>query len=440
MSSFFVNEFVMLAQLLLGIVAICPQERRRAHFAARASVVLLALVLLGIASSLPFDVVNQAGSSWFKTLFFALTLGLFFPAVLATYDVTPWQALFFCASGYAVQNLTSSLANLLRSLSSAFPSLGALGLVTVYAPLSTLCVYPLYLSFYARKIKTTGLPPANDSEQIFIMLVVVVAVIGIDIGIKDVARQFPIGFSSLLLLRIAHISICAFVLFAQYKVLYGSRLLADREVQRHLAEERERQYQISRQNIEAVNIRCHDLKHQIRSLLTDRTPVDEAALAEITDELGVYDSIVETGNPTLDTILTEKSLLCRNDGITLEVVADGEALGFLQTSEICSLFGNALDNAIEAVRPLKDREKRVISLNVFRRNSFVIVAVENYFEGKRVLMDGLPRTTKEDPDSHGFGMRSMQRIARNHSGTVALTTKDGIFKLSVLLAASEGEG
>lgn len=438
MKSFFVSEFVMLGQLLLGIVAICPQDLRRGNFAVRAGAALGLLTLLGIASSAPFDLVNQAGSNWFKTLFFALTLGLFFPAVLVTYDVTPWQALFFCASGYAVQNLTSSLANLFRSLASALPGLSPLGLAAVYIPLSTLLVYPLYYRFYAKKIEDTGLPPANDAEQIFIMLVVVMAVIGIDIGIKDVTKQYPIDLSSLLLLRTAHILVCAFVLFAQYKVLYGSRLLTEREVQSRLAEERERQYQISRQNIEAVNIRCHDLKHQIHRLAAGQPHVDGSTLAEIADEIGVYDSIVETGNPALDTILTEKSLLCRNDQITLAVIADGKALAFLETSEIYSLFGNALDNAIEAVRPLEDRERRVISLNVFRRNDFVVIAMENYFEGERTLADGLPQTTKADKASHGFGTRSIRRIAEKHGGTVTISAKDGVFKLSVLLASPEG--
>ncbi len=438
MKPFLVSEFVMLGQLLLGIVAICPQELRRSHFAVRAGAVLCLLVLLGIMSSVPFGVVNHAGSNWFKTLFFALTLGFYFPALLITYNVTPWQALFYCASGYAVQNLTSSLANLFRSISSAASGLWPLGLATIYIPLSTLLVYPLYCHFYAKKSKDTGLPPANDAEQIFIMLVVVMAVIGIDIGIKDVAKQFPIELSSLLLLRTAHILICAFVLFAQYKVLYGSRLLADREVQRRLAEERERQYQISRRNMEAVNIRCHDLKHQIHRLATGNEIVDGIALSEIADEIGIYDSIVETGNPALDTILTEKSLLCTNDQITLGVIADGQALGFLRASEIYSLFGNALDNAIEATRPLSNQEKRVISLNVFRRNAFVVISMENYYEGERRLCDGLPETTKEDRESHGFGMQSIRHIAEKHDGTVTVTAESGVFKLTVLLACPEG--
>lgn len=434
MTSFFVSEFSMLAQLLVGTFMLCPQDRRREHSAPRICLVVLMMVVVGILSSLPFTLINQVGSNWVSTLFFALTLALFFPAVLVTYDVSPWQAAFFCGSGYAIQNLASGLANLLRLLAHASDALWPLGLAVVYIPLSTLLAYPAYYALYVRRVKGSGLSITRDGDVVFTMLVVVIAVIGIDLGIKDVVRQFPVALGTALLLRCGHLLVCAFVLFAQYQVLYGSRLLAEHEVQRHLADERERQYQISRQNIEAVNIRCHDLKHQIHELTSDGGAIDHSELAQIAKELGVYDSIVETGNAPLDTVLTEKSLLCANASITLSVIADGSALDFLQTSEVYSLFSNAMDNAIEAARRVEEPERRVISLNVFQRQGFVVIAMENYYAGDVTFDDGLPQTTKEDPGAHGFGTRSMRRIAERHGGTLTATAEGGIFKLSVLLA------
>ena len=84
MTSFFVSEFSMLAQLLVGTFMLCPQDRRREYFAPRICLVVLMMVVVGILSSLPFTLINQVGSNWVSTLFFALTLELFFPAVLVT--------------------------------------------------------------------------------------------------------------------------------------------------------------------------------------------------------------------------------------------------------------------------------------------------------------------------------------------------------------------
>ena len=77
-------------------------------------------------------------------------------------------------------------------------------------------------------------------------------------------------------------------------------------------------------------------------------------------EIRSYEAQNKTGNEVLDTILTSKSLYCQQHGITLTCVADGAALDFMDTMDLCSLFGNALDNAIESVEKLPDSEQRLI--------------------------------------------------------------------------------
>lgn len=87
-------------------------------------------------------------------------------------------------------------------------------------------------------------------------------------------------------------------------------------------------------------------------------------------EIRSYEAQNKTGNEVLDTILTSKSLYCQQHGITLTCVADGAALDFMDTMDLCSLFGNALDNAIESVEKLPDSEQRLIHLVVARQKSF----------------------------------------------------------------------
>lgn len=70
--------------------------------------------------------------------------------------------------------------------------------------------------------------------------------------------------------------------------------------------ERERQYRLSRENIDAINIKCHGLRHQIRQLAGGGTAVASEALNDIAREADVYDSAVHTGSEALDTILMEE--------------------------------------------------------------------------------------------------------------------------------------
>ena len=145
---------------------------------------------------------------------------------------------------------------------------------------------------------------------------------------------------------------------------------------------------------------------------------------------------LEIGNEALDAALSENALICGRDHIALTCPADGAALGFLAPAapaETYSLFGNALDNAIDAVRKVEDPAKRSISLVVTERGGMVIVHVENYFEGELALEDGLPQTTSDDTFNHGFGMRSMRHVAEEHGGVLTAKAKDGVFYLNVAI-------
>lgn len=142
---------------------------------------------------------------------------------------------------------------------------------------------------------------------------------------------------------------------------------------------------------------------------------------------------MSTGSDPLDTILTEKSLICQREGITFSCIADGSILGFLQASEIYSFFGNALDNAIEASRMIDDRALRTISLVVREAAGMVSIHVENRFSGEVRFRNGFPQTSKEDRRSHGFGTKSMVMMVERYGGTIAMETQGDLFCLDAMI-------
>lgn len=195
-------------------------------------------------------------------------------------------------------------------------------------------------------------------------------------------------------------------------------------------------YQISQESIDMVNQKYHDLKHQIAVLKGEISSEEKTeCLDRMEREIKIYEAQNKTGNEVLDAILTSKSIYCQSQNIGLTCVADGEALNFMDTIDISSLFGNALDNAIESVRqiPEEESEKRLIHLSVVRQKGFVRIRVENYCEKEPVLKDGLPVTTKKDTRFHGYGLKSIQSTVKKYGGSVTVSVKNHWFELRILL-------
>ena len=102
------------------------------------------------------------------------------------------------------------------------------------------------------------------------------------------------------------------------------------------------QYRQSRESIDVINRKYHDLKHQIAVLRAEQDPARRSAfLDQMEEEIQHYEAQNKTGNSVLDTVLTGKSLYCAKHQIKLTCVADGARLAFMDVMDICTLFGNA---------------------------------------------------------------------------------------------------
>lgn len=357
-------------------------------------------------------------------------------AIRLAFVVGPWPALFCATAGYTMQNLASGMERLWLDL---IPSLGPLPAHL----LSPLLVYVVCYLVFVRKIRGESLRLVGDRPMLAMFVVVSLAVIGFDLVVKETTAE-GISTQNAVLLRLAHSLVCVFVLFAEYEILYVSQLRSEGLALTHMLAERERQYEHAKDTIEQINVKCHDIRHWIRHYesLPSALPVDPQTLEDIAREVNVYDAAVKTGDDTLDVILTEKSLLCEREGISLSCVVDGPSLGFMRPADLYALFGNALDNAIEAAREETLGERRAISLNVRRHGELVAIGVDNYVSRTVEFSGGLPVTTKEDAAQHGFGMRSMRLIAERYGGSLQASVEEGVFSLSVLIplpAAPQGE-
>lgn len=193
------------------------------------------------------------------------------------------------------------------------------------------------------------------------------------------------------------------------------------------------QFQRSDATITAINIRYHDLKHRLAALRCAGDETRERELAELESLIDEYDSRFKTGNPVVDTILTASALQCRRDGISLTGVVDGSLLLGFDARDIASLLGNALDNAIEAVRTIIDPQRRLIHVTASRVNELCLVRITNPVDEYVPLVEGLPRSTKHDPHMHGYGLRSIRMTAERLHGSMQIVSTPDRFELRILL-------
>ena len=222
--------------------------------------------------------------------------------------------------------------------------------------------------------------------------------------------------------------------FLLCEILQHSDAEWDNMVLQQMMRQQRQQMELSKETVELINIKCHDIRKQLYTL-GSRVPTEE--LDELKKAVDIYGSTVKTGNETLDVLLAERSIVCKGRGIQLDYIADGAKLDFLKPGEVYSLFGNALDNAIESVEKLPDSEQRLIHLVVARQKSFLWIRVENTYDGAFRVDGTLPKTTKTDARYHGYGLKSIYDTAEKYGGTAEISTQENQFTLKVLFPVKQ---
>ena len=226
------------------------------------------------------------------------------------------------------------------------------------------------------------------------------------------------------------------VLYAYHIQVKEVQIRFEKDALHNIMEMQYKNYQLSKENIDMVNQKYHDLKHQINILKAQSyTGKSTSYLEKMEREIRVYETQNKTGNQILDAVLTNKAMICQNKEIELKFIVDGEALSFMDDMDVSALFGNMLDNAIESAEKQQEKQKRLIWLYVTREKQFVRIRTENYCDEKIHFKNGMPVTTKKDRQLHGYGMKSIKSTVEKYHGSVVAAQENNWFELKILLPA-----
>ena len=189
-------------------------------------------------------------------------------------------------------------------------------------------------------------------------------------------------------------------------------------------------YQDKLKDEERIRSIYHDMKNHLLVLENSQgTEATRQMAQELRSQIADYENYIHTGNSFLDIIIRDKAEKAREKHIDFSAFIDFSGVDFIEPLDISTLFGNGIDNAIEASEKLPE-DQRVILVKAGQVQNFVSILIENNCSSEEHA-DG--HTTKADKFLHGFGISNMKKAAEKYSGTCTTTQANGKFALKILL-------
>lgn len=200
----------------------------------------------------------------------------------------------------------------------------------------------------------------------------------------------------------------------------------------------ENNYQALLEVYEKKSVFVHDTKNHLLAMAKMLEDGQESEIlvyiAQMTGEIRKSGNVVCTNHKMLDSILNRKIQEAREARIEIQCAYDDMRNLKLTLSEICSLFANLLDNAIEAAGKCPDGAERRIDVACRKQGRMLVVSVSNSVpEENRLEPDALLRTTKADKEMHGFGMISVKKVISGHDGYMKADIRDNRLYIVVYL-------
>lgn len=245
-------------------------------------------------------------------------------------------------------------------------------------------------------------------------------------------------------LILLHFFLLAF-LIAFERYAYSTRQLEQSRVQDIVNGYRMRNmkaHEASEADLRALH---HDMKNHLLMIQEMARMGGENQILEYTAQLLVqssgYEKRVQTGNELLDGLLSEKAQEAELEQIHVTIAMDFRPASYVEDADLCTIFGNAMDNAIEACRKVKPPEARFLSVKSNLAADCLFVTVQNQHAEELRFYDGMPVTTKAQASLHGFGLQNIRRTLAKYQGMLSIDAgADHCFTLTLIFPLHGGDG
>jgi Trp operon repressor len=371
-------------------------------------------VCLGGIDFIPIDITYR----------YPMVFAILFLVCFGTFKVDFFQALFYAVDAYALQFAASCFSFIsIPAIDKLFPAYDVL--YYTHVTVSMLLFFVLGYFFIARRRK-------GKAVQLYHIRITLSSLLGIGIFVflstiykRDMARfwmKAPAQNVVMLMFTFAGLGI---MLFNDLNTRQ-KKMEEDQKILELMLKKDEMQYEQTKALIERINIREHDLRHQQEC--RELSQEEQEELEEISS---TNIARFATGNASIDIVLSEQAYICHKKDIQLLCNINGQLLSFMKSTHIASLFTNALNNAVNYLDKVQDKEKKIIRVSLQGNKDNIILAFQNYLEEQVETENNLPKTTAKEKELHGFGLKSIQNIVSMYDGYLNISQENNTFTLII---------
>ena len=427
--------------------------KRRGHFVLRAicSILGIGAVSVGLSFAI-YGLIESVFSTDRFVLYVDLLRALFYMtytafgaiAINICFDEKPNLIFFSLVSASAALTISNTLYNTLSEVITSNTSI-YFTMYNGYTPWSFVAFYLIHAVvitlvwlLFARPFARTHKEFGKSVNKFVIGLYVMYAFFTAAISGSQFFNMKLIGVDSIALPLIFNgfsIFFAIFVLFVQRFNLIWSKDLQEQEAVENFHQHYKDRASKQQESVRLINSKLSALKEQLTTVFAEHN-LDEKVLDELQNAITLFDSSIQTGCEALDVLLTQKSLALEAKHIVTSAMVEGKALSFMDTSDVNSFFGIAIDNAIEYLETVEE-DKRFLRISTSRNHSLLAVRIENYCDKELTFgPDGRPHSTKKG-DSSGYGTQSIRAVAQKYGGTATFAHEGDLFVIHAVFSASE---
>ncbi|SDZ76911.1 GHKL domain-containing protein [Pseudobutyrivibrio sp. ACV-2] len=420
-----------LLEMLLPVLGICIVLNKHKHPILKGALCVAIGLIVDMAIIWIFKLLGYEGSEfsdvnsmsnyfvlliWFMAIWLIVIIGIYI-----VFEVTFQEALYLFAVSYAIEHIFYCIRELVSFASGS-------NISDNHPVLYSICLIASFLLAYlwfAKKTVMNGkyLIETLSATGATVIILIVVWFFSLVASFNNIGHIHAIYA----------ILSCLFILINQRAQLINENEKQKFKIKEQLWKDTQIRYQFSKDAMAVVNQHYHDMKHQINALASmENDEKRRGILAEMENDIAVYDAVVRTGNELIDTVLTEKKLICHSKDIQMSCIADGMQLKFMDEIDLYTLLGNALDNAIEANEKISEASKRWISIQIQNKKGIVLVEIINPFTGTIKMKNGMPVTSKTDRLNHGYGTQSIKNIVEKYNGQMIIKTENEKYLLRII--------
>jgi len=206
------------------------------------------------------------------------------------------------------------------------------------------------------------------------------------------------------------------------------------KVMEELMTKNQENYKILETTESEIRILKHDIKNHVlimeNLILSNDTETVREHLESLKATVNKISYVVYTVNAALDSVLNIEGRKAQAENIdyTVKICLANDIC--IDPADICTIFSNALDNAIEGC---KNSAEKYVNTSLNAENGFIKISIENSADDVKIQSNNMLTSTKEDKFNHGYGIKSIQNTIRKYNGKYSMNFANKTFVLNILL-------